>query len=249
MSYEFADRLIELRRARALSQEDLAGKIGVSRQAVSKWERAESAPDIGNLVALSQLYKVSLDELVRGAEVFSGDSQETFAGEVVATTQEASADESAAGAQETPANEMAAETQEASVDEVAAQAVLGDQPEHAQSAPIPEPVATPAPAPAAAAGTASFHTSRAWRTFPYPLLCVVVFLFFGFFLDLWHPAWVIFLTIPFYYWVFNIIAHDPNYIAAHGGPQVHARAASQAPAHVEPQVPAQAPTQSEVHHD
>ncbi len=86
MSYEFADRLIELRRARALSQEDLAGKIGVSRQAVSKWERAESAPDIGNLVALSQLYKVSLDELVRGAEVFSGDSQETFAGEVVATT-------------------------------------------------------------------------------------------------------------------------------------------------------------------
>lgn len=68
MSYEFADRLIELRRSRALSQEDLAGKIGVSRQAVSKWERAESAPDIGNLMALSELYEISLDELVRGEE-------------------------------------------------------------------------------------------------------------------------------------------------------------------------------------
>lgn len=68
MSYEFADRLIELRRAQGLSQESLAKELGISRQAVSKWERAESAPDIGNLTALADLYGVTLDELVRGSE-------------------------------------------------------------------------------------------------------------------------------------------------------------------------------------
>ena len=66
MSYEFADRLIELRREKGLSQEELARKLGLSRQAVSKWERAESAPDVGNLVALSSIYEVTLDDLVRG---------------------------------------------------------------------------------------------------------------------------------------------------------------------------------------
>ena len=66
MSYDFADRLIEMRRTKSMSQEELASALGISRQAVSKWERAESAPDIGNLMALAELYGVSLDELVRG---------------------------------------------------------------------------------------------------------------------------------------------------------------------------------------
>ena len=47
-----------------LSQEALAEKLGVSRQAVSKWERSESSPDTDNLIALAKLYGVSLDELL-----------------------------------------------------------------------------------------------------------------------------------------------------------------------------------------
>ena len=64
MNIEIANRLVELRRSRGLSQEELAAKLGVSRQAVSKWERAESSPDTDNLVALARLYDVSLDALL-----------------------------------------------------------------------------------------------------------------------------------------------------------------------------------------
>ena len=46
MNVEIAQRLAELRRERGFSQEGLAEQLGLSRQAVSKWERAESAPDI-----------------------------------------------------------------------------------------------------------------------------------------------------------------------------------------------------------
>ena len=65
MNVEIAQRLAELRRERGFSQESLAEQLGLSRQAVSKWERAESAPDMGNLIALADLYGVTLDELLR----------------------------------------------------------------------------------------------------------------------------------------------------------------------------------------
>lgn len=64
MNLEIATRLVELRKKHGLSQEELAEKLGVSRQAVSKWERVEAAPDTDNLIALAKLYGVSLDELL-----------------------------------------------------------------------------------------------------------------------------------------------------------------------------------------
>jgi HTH-type transcriptional regulator/antitoxin HipB len=66
MDIETAARLLEYRKKNGYSQEELAEKIGVSRQAISKWERSESSPDTDNLIALSKLYNVSLDELVHG---------------------------------------------------------------------------------------------------------------------------------------------------------------------------------------
>jgi HTH-type transcriptional regulator/antitoxin HipB len=66
MNVDIAYRLSKLRRDRGLSQESLANQLGVSRQAVSKWERAESSPDTDNLIALAELYGMSLDDLLRG---------------------------------------------------------------------------------------------------------------------------------------------------------------------------------------
>ena len=64
MTIEIADRLVKLRKKYGYSQEELADKLGLSRQAVSKWERAEASPDTDNLICLAKLYGVSLDELL-----------------------------------------------------------------------------------------------------------------------------------------------------------------------------------------
>lgn len=68
MNIAIADRLLRLRKAHGFSQEELAEKIGISRQSVSKWERAEASPDTDNLIALARLYSVSLDELLLSDE-------------------------------------------------------------------------------------------------------------------------------------------------------------------------------------
>ena len=65
MNIEIANRLVELRKKSGLSQEELADKLGLSRQAVSKWERAEASPDTDNLICLAKLYNVSLDDLLK----------------------------------------------------------------------------------------------------------------------------------------------------------------------------------------
>ena len=65
MNIETANRLLQYRKQHNLSQEELAEKIGVSRQAVSKWERSEASPDTDNLISLAEVYGVSLDELTR----------------------------------------------------------------------------------------------------------------------------------------------------------------------------------------
>ena len=65
MNIEIANRLVNLRKSNNLSQEALAEKLGISRQAVSKWERAEASPDTDNLILLARLYKISLDELLK----------------------------------------------------------------------------------------------------------------------------------------------------------------------------------------
>ena len=59
------DNLLSLRKLNRLTQEEVAEKVGVSRQAVAKWESGESVPDIQKCAMLAQLYSVSLDELVQ----------------------------------------------------------------------------------------------------------------------------------------------------------------------------------------
>lgn len=76
MDLAMAQRLVDRRKAAGLSQEALAAQLGVSRQAVSKWERSESSPDTDNLIALAALYGVSLDELLYGEAANNADDLE-----------------------------------------------------------------------------------------------------------------------------------------------------------------------------
>ena len=60
----FSDNLIQLRKFHNYSQEDLAEKLNVSRQTVSKWESGDSLPDIEKCRLLSELFEVSIDDLI-----------------------------------------------------------------------------------------------------------------------------------------------------------------------------------------
>lgn len=61
----FQEKLIELRKKKGFSQEELAEQVGVSRQSVSKWETGQSNPDISKLILLSEIFEVSVDTLVK----------------------------------------------------------------------------------------------------------------------------------------------------------------------------------------
>lgn len=61
---EFNNKLYNLRKQKGLSQEELANRLNVSRQTISKWEVGDSTPDMENLIAISSLFEISLDELV-----------------------------------------------------------------------------------------------------------------------------------------------------------------------------------------
>lgn len=65
----FNEKLIELRKAKGLSQDELGQRIGVSRQTISKWELAQSYPDFQRLVLLSDYFGMSLDALMKDIDV------------------------------------------------------------------------------------------------------------------------------------------------------------------------------------
>ena len=60
-----ADKIIELRKKNGWSQEDLAEKLDVSRQSISKWEGAQSIPDMNKILKLSEVFSVSTDYLLK----------------------------------------------------------------------------------------------------------------------------------------------------------------------------------------
>ena len=59
----FKDNLIHLRKINQLTQEDVADKVGVSRQAVAKWESGETVPDLDKCRLLAEVFGVTLDDL------------------------------------------------------------------------------------------------------------------------------------------------------------------------------------------
>lgn len=73
---QFYEKLAELRRKAGLSQEQLADRLGVTRQSVSKWESGAAMPELGKLIALSELFGVSIDYLVK-----DGDASDPAAGQ------------------------------------------------------------------------------------------------------------------------------------------------------------------------
>lgn len=175
MTLENAARLAEMRRAHGLSQEELAEKLGISRQAISKWERAESSPDTDNLIALARLYGVTLDVLL-GLQL-----------------------------PQTPDPAGTAECEAPDEAEYSDAAPIPDREEVVMGDPLPEgsyyEEAAKAAAQAAAEAMKAAERERIRRRnrFPYPVAVTIVYLLLGCCINLWHPGWLLFLTIPLYY--------------------------------------------------
>lgn len=71
MKVNFTEKLLTLRKEKGLSQEQLAELLNVSRQAVSKWESGQTYPEIDKLIILSDLFKITLDDLVKDKTIES----------------------------------------------------------------------------------------------------------------------------------------------------------------------------------
>lgn len=177
MTIENANRLAELRRDHGLSQEELAEKLGVSRQAVSKWERAESSPDTDNLIALAQLYGVTLDVLLGLQLPKTPDPAE--AAEYEAPTEE----ETEESIPDTPDEPCLSPDSDPLPN--------GSYYEHAarEAARVAEEEAE----------AAARERDRRRHRYPYPLVVAFAYLVLGCCFHLWHPGWLIFLTIPLFY--------------------------------------------------
>lgn len=80
---DFSKKLKEIRKNEGLSQDQLAEKIGVSRQAITKWETGKGLPDVENMVIIAEIFKTTLDELLRDPAVGQEPKKPVFTSETV----------------------------------------------------------------------------------------------------------------------------------------------------------------------
>ena len=194
MNVETAQRLADLRRSKGFSQEGLARKLGLSRQAVSKWERAESSPDTENLISLAKLYDVSLDELLNPSDEIEDDIE--FENEDRARQREAVAAERAR-THEAAARATEAATQASDAAAKAAQAASWSaQAANAATAQVTSGTTSPTP------------VKGPFQSFPYWAVCWLLFFLLMFLLGGCPFAALIFFTIPIYHWVARALDGD-----------------------------------------
>jgi len=190
MNVEIANRLYEHRKQHNLSQEELAARIGVSRQAVSKWERAESSPDTDNLIELAKLYGISLDDLL-----FTDAPEKSQ--EEKATTVEDDDD------YDTP-EYVHVGWDGIHIVEGKDEVHVSWKGIHIKSGDSDEVKVGPEGVVIIEDGQEQAQWRRRANKFPIVLLCIVAYLIIGFWLGLWHPGWTIFLAIPVYYGLVNM---------------------------------------------
>lgn len=222
MTVEIANRLVQMRKQQGLSQEALAEKLGVSRQAVSKWERAEASPDTDNLIMLAKLYGISIDELLGHTPTDNADfnpydrAVETQV-ECIPMNNDDFDAKAYSNCSSYDTNDDAAYSYDATIESDA---------EGKRDVRFLDYHRLPMPLlitiiyllvgliwnmwhpgwilylliPVYDSIIAAIR-QRNLRCFNYPVFITVVYLVIGFYLDWWHPGWILYLTIPVFYTV------------------------------------------------
>lgn len=228
MNIETANRLYQYRKKMGISQEELAARIGVSRQAVSKWERAEASPDTDNLIELSKVYGVTLDEMLQGGED-DAQTENVTEDNTNNTDDNSEAAENTAEGSDTSAQtgfnvnnngekvhvgfdgihvhdrhgaKVDIDRHGIFVEENGEQKVYTDENGvvHKSDDVITE--------------ENKRVKNNIWRKLPYPIITVAAYILFGVFnvMGGWAWGWIVFLTIPLYYTLVEAILRRKPYI-------------------------------------
>lgn len=223
MNIKIADRLVELRKKNGYSQEQLAEKLGLSRQAVSKWERAEASPDTDNLICLAKLYNVSLDDLLKSdesVEQIASETKEREENESIIINDQGVHIKSKDGKEIHVSSDKEDDDDEEEEIKpnkkqelisgilvgssllccVIAYILLGTF--------VTNGYALFWPLFLICASLPSIYDciyKKKITAFLYPVFITGVYCFLGMFCNLWHPFWFLFITIPLFYIIFTPI--------------------------------------------
>ena len=192
MNIDIASRLYELRKKTNLSQEELAEKIGVSRQAVSKWERAESSPDTDNLIELARLYGVSLDMLLSTTEPIDKSAEQPRQDYISIGPDGIRVKDKDGSEVLVSLNSSGVEINERDQKKVKVKKEKVDKEKVDYIKKV---------------GDALKEKKEPIRLgflalFPAPFIITALYLAIGFLFNTWHPTWIMFLLIPIYYQLF-----------------------------------------------
>lgn len=215
MNIETANRLYAFRKKHHLSQEELAEKIGVSRQAVSKWERAEASPDTDNLILLAKVYGVTLDELLMGADDVLDESQE-MSGEASGydseNNQTTDSEKNTDKVHISIHDGIHVESKDGEKVHVSWDGIYVND-KNGETIEIGKDGHVFKNGEDLGNRWEQFKKERFWHLFPYPILVTIGFLLWGF-LGGWHISWILFLTVPLYYSLVEAIyKRNPNQFA------------------------------------
>ena len=216
MTVETANRLYELRKLHNLSQEELAERLGVSRQAVSKWERSEASPDTDNLIALAKIYGLSLDELIYGEKSEKRERVEEPSEDPSEEAEEMSHDEPLFTVEDKNNKVQIGPTSIVVEDEDGETVKIGLNGIRIESAKShddedDESIFDLSLDPKVIIdnnGHVKINVQKKdkknvklWLEVPYPIICVITYLILGVYnvCGGWALSWLIFVTIPIYY--------------------------------------------------
>ncbi len=182
---DISNKLTALRHEKGLSQEELAEKLSVTRQAISKWECGEALPDIENLILLANFYEISLDTLVgveRQENEQKNDTDKAY--EYI---------DEHAGAKKSSLLYVIAQNLPYPILCVIIFFLWGSL---LNAYNISWIIFLTVPVYYSLIDAIS---KRRFSSFAYPVLVTAIYMFIGIEWIFWHPGWVIFITIPIYY--------------------------------------------------
>ena len=192
-AWKFSNAVNSLRKKSGYSQEELALKLGVSRQAVSKWERAEASPDTDNLIMLSKLYNVSLDDIISDEDIINTVKEDYI-------DDEEEEEESIAKKEDKSfIKKIAIVRSSLYLLSVTIFLTIG------LMTGIWHPTWTVFLLPGVIASLISAIHFKKPNRFLYPLLVVTIYMVFSTIYNIYHPLWVIFITVPIYYSICELL--------------------------------------------